>query len=129
MHTLLMMKLRFKATMWRSSLCDYSDAYILVKGRITVNNTAAAGADASNSNKKIIFKNCAPFTKCISRINGTDIDNAGYIDMVMSMYSLIGYSDNYSKTSGSLWQYYRDVPAIDNDGNITNFNGVCYWFI
>ena len=129
MHTLLMVKLRFKATMWRSSLCDYSDAYILVKGRITVNNTAAAGADASNSNKKIIFKNCAPFTKCISRINGTDIDNAGYIDMVMSMYSLIGYSDNYSKTSGSLWQYYRDVPAIDNDGNITNFNGVCYWFI
>ena len=115
--------------MWRSSLCDYSDAYILVKGRITVNNTAAAGADASNSNKKIIFKNCPSFTKCISRINGTDIDNAGYIDMVMSMYSLIGYSDNYSKTSGSLWQYYRDVPAIDNDGNITNFNGVCYWFI
>ena len=68
--------------MLRSNLCNYSDAYILVKGNITVNNTAA-DADANNSNKKVIFKNCAPFTRCISKINNTEIDNAQYIDIVM----------------------------------------------
>ena len=88
--------------MLRSSLCDHSDAYILVQGNITVNNTAAAGAAANNTNKKVIFKNCAS-TNCISKINKTDIDNAKYIDIVMPMYNLIEYSDNYSKTSGSLW--------------------------
>ena len=62
--------------MLRSSLLDYNDAYILVKGNILVNNTAAAGADADNTNKKVIFKNCAPFTDCISKINNTQVDNA-----------------------------------------------------
>ena len=88
--------------MLRSSLCDYSDAYILVKGNITVNNTAGAGADANNTNKKVIFKNCTPFTSCISKINNTQIDNVEYIDIVMPMYNLIEYSDSYLKTSGSL---------------------------
>ena len=70
--------------MLRSSLRDYSDAYILVKGNITVNNTAAAaGAAVNNTNKKVIFKNCAPFTNCISKINNTQIDNAQYIGIVM----------------------------------------------
>ena len=96
-------QVKFKTSMLRSSLCDYSDAYILVKGNITVNNTAADGTDANNGNKKVIFKNCAPFTNCISTINNTDIDNAKYIDIVALMYNLIEYSDNYSKTSGSLW--------------------------
>ena len=73
--------------MLRSSLCDYSDAYILVKGNISVNNTAAAAAN--NTNEKVIFKNCAPFTNCISKINSTQIDNAQYIDIVMPMYNLI----------------------------------------
>ena len=109
--------------MLRSSLCDYSDAYILVKGNITVNNTAAAGAAANNTNKKVIFKNCAPFTNCISKINNTQIDNAEYIDIVMPMYNLIEYSDNYSKTSGSLWQYCKEIPAINNNGAIVDFNG------
>ena len=59
-------QINFKTSMLRSSLCDYSDAYILVKGNITVNNTAAAGAAANNTNEKVIFKNCAPFTNCIS---------------------------------------------------------------
>ena len=77
-----------------SSLCDYSDAYILVKRTIPVNNTASADADASNSNKKVIFKNCAPFTNCISEINNTRVDNAKDIDTVMPMYNLIEYSDN-----------------------------------
>ena len=88
--------------MLRSSLCDYGDAYMLVKGNITANNTADAGAAANKTNKKVIFKNCAPFTYCISKINNTQIDNAEYIDIVMPMYNLIEYSDNYSKTSGSL---------------------------
>ena len=60
-------QIRFKAAVLRSSLCDYSDAYILVKGNITVNNNARAGAVANNTNKKLIFKNCAPFTSCISK--------------------------------------------------------------
>ena len=115
--------IRFKTAMLRSSLCDYSDAYILVKGNITVNNTAADGAAANNTNKKVIFKNCAPFTNCISKINNEQIDNAEYIDIVMPMYNLIEYSDNYSKTSGSLWQYCKEIPAVNNDGNIVDFNG------
>ena len=64
-------QIKFKTSMLRSSLCDYGDAYILVKGNVTVNNTAAAGADADNTNKKVIFKNCTPFTNCISKINNT----------------------------------------------------------
>ena len=97
-------QIRFKTVMLRSSLCDYSDVYILIKGNISVNNTAVGGATANNANKKIIFKNCAPFTNCISKINNTLIDNAEYIDIVMPMYNLIEYINNYSKTSGNLWQ-------------------------
>ena len=111
--------IKFKTTMLRSNLCDYADAYILVKGTITI--TGAGDDDAAKRlderNKGIIFKNCAPFTKCISRINNTDIDNAQDIDIVMPMYNLIEYSDNYSKTSGSLWQYYKDEPK----NNIAEF--------
>ena len=91
-------QIRFKTSMLRPSLCDYSDSYILVKGNITVNNTAAA----NNTNKKVIFKNCAPFNTRISKINNTQIDNAEYIDIVMPIYNLIEYSDNYSKTSGTM---------------------------
>ena len=117
-------QIKFKTSMLRSSLCDYGDAYILVKGNITVNNTAADGAaTANNTNKKVIFKNCAPCTSCISKINNTQIDNAEYIDIVMPMYNLIEYSDNYSKTSGSFWQYCKDIPAVNNNENIVDFNG------
>ena len=98
-------QIRFKTAMLRSSLRDYSDAYILVKGNITVNNTAGAGAAANNINKNVTFKNCAPFTNCISKINNTQIDNGAYTDTVIPMYNLTEYSDNYSKKSGSLWQY------------------------
>ena len=107
-------QIKFKTTMLKSSLCDYSDAYILVKGTITVNNTAAQGAPANNTNKKVIFKNCAPFTNCISEINNTQIDNAKDIDIVMPMYNLIEYSDNYAKTTGRLWQYCKNIPARNN---------------
>ena len=94
-------QIKFKTSMLKSSLCNYCDAYILVKGTIAVSNTAAAGAN--NTNKKVIFKNCAPFTNCISEVNNTQIDNAKDIDIVMPMYNLIEYSDNYAKTTGSLW--------------------------
>ena len=114
-------QIRFKTSMLKSSLCDYSDAYILVKGTITVNNSAAADADANNTNKKVIFKNCAPFTNCISEINNTQVDNAKDLDIVLSMYNLIEYSDNYSKTSESLWQYCKDIPAAKNNNAIVNF--------
>ena len=116
-------QIRFKTSMLRSSLCDYSDAYILVKGNITVNNTAATGAAANNTNKKIIFKNCAPFTNCISKINNSKVDNAKDIDIVMSMYNLIEYNDNYSKTSRSLWQYCKDILAVNKNSNIVGFSG------
>ena len=97
--------------------------YVSVKWNISVNNTAAAGAAANNAAKKVIFKNCAPFTDCISKINNTQVDNPKDVDIVMSMYNLIEYSDNYSKTSGSLWQYCKEKPAVDNVGNIVAFNG------
>ena len=120
---LLINKIKFKTSMLRSSWCDYSDAYIVFKGNITVNNTSGVGAAANNTNKKVIFKNCAPFTNCISKINNTQIDNAEYIDIVMPMYNLIEYSDNYSKTSGSLWQYCKEISAVNNNGNILDFDG------
>ena len=95
-------QIKFKTTMLKSSLCCYSNAYILFKGKVKVNDTLAAGADANNTSKKVIFKNCAPFTDDISEISNTQVDNAKYIDIVMPVYNFIEYSDNYSKTSGDL---------------------------
>ena len=117
-------QIKFKTTMLKSSLCDYSDAYIHVKGTITVNNTAAADADANNTNKNVIFENCTPFTNGISEINNTDVDNAKDLDIVMPIYNLIEYSDNYSKASGSLWQYCKDIPAVNNNNNNNNNNEI-----
>ena len=114
-------QIKFKTTMLKSSLYDYSNAYILVKGTISVNNTAAAGAAVNNNNKKVIFKSCAPFTNCISEINNTQIGNAKDIDIVMPMYNLIEYSDNYAKTTGSLWQYCKDIPVLNANDDIIIF--------
>ena len=116
--------IKFKTSMLRSSLCDYSDAHILLKGNISINSSAGAGAAANNTNKKVIFKNCAPFTDCISKINNTHLDNAKDIDIVVPMYNLIQYSENYSKVSGSLWQYCKDIPAVNNNDDIVDFNEV-----
>ena len=115
-------EIKFRTTMLKSSLCDYSDAYIHVRGTITVNNTAAADADANNTNKKVIFKSCAPFTNYINQVNNIDLENAKYLDIVMPMYNLIEYSDDYSKTSGSLWQYTKDIPAVNDNNAIVNFS-------
>ena len=105
-------QIKFKTTMLKSSLCDYSDAYILVKGTITITGAGAdaAARQADERDKGVAFRNFAPFTNCISEINNTQVDNAKDIDIVMPMYNLIEYSDNYAKTTGSLWQYFRDEP-------------------
>ena len=92
-------QIKFKTTMLKSSLCDYSDAYILVKGKITI---TGAARKADERDKGVAFKNYAPFTNCISEINNTQVDNAKDIDFIMPMYNLIEYSDNYGKTTGSL---------------------------
>ena len=105
-------QIKFKTKMLKSSLCDCSDAYILIKGKITITGAGddAAARQADEGDKGVAFKNCAPFTNFISEINNTQIDNAKDIDIVMPIYNLIEYSDNYAKISGSLWQYYRDEP-------------------
>ena len=99
-------QIKFKTTMLKSSLCNYSDAYILVKRKGAGDDAAARRADERD--KSVAFKNCAPFTNCISEIKNTQVDNTKDTDLVMPMYNLIEYSHNYAKTSGSLWQYYRD---------------------
>ena len=103
----------------KSSLCDYSDVYILKR---TISVAPQAGDSTNNVGKEFVFKNCAPFTYCISERNNTQIDNAKDIDVVMPMYYLIEYSDNYSKTSGSLWQYYIDEPFMDANVAIAIFS-------
>ena len=106
--------------MLRSSLCDYSDAYVIISETITV---AEIAAGRGNNGIEVVFKNCAPFTNCISKINNTQIDNAKYMDVVMSIYNLIEYSDNYSKISRSLWQYYKDETVLSNANILDNFPG------
>ena len=118
--------IRFKTPMLRSNLCDYSDAYKLVKGTITVAD-AGVNNNANNirdkRNRPLILKNNAPFVSFITRINGELIEDADDLDIVMSMYNLLEYSKNYRKTIGSsLYNYYRDELSDDADDN--NFDNV-----
>ena len=103
-------QIKFKTTMLKSSLCDYNGAYILVKRKITITGAGddAEARQADERDKDVAFKNCAPFINCISDINNSQVDNTKGIGIVMPMCNLIEYSDNYAKTCGSLWQYYRD---------------------
>ena len=117
--------IRFKTPILRSNLCDYSDAYILVKGTITVmapgvNNNANNIRDKIN--RPLILKNNAPFVSCITRINGELIEDADDLDIIMSMYNLLEYSKNYRKTIGSLYNYYKDELSDDADDN--NFDNI-----
>ena len=112
----------FKNSMLKSSLCDYSDAYILLKRSLTVPKTTAAGAAGNNDNKKVIFKNCTPFTDCLSKINNTQVHNAKDVDAITSKYNLIEYSNNYTKKIENFWQYYRDKPAVNDNGVNADFN-------
>ena len=109
-------EIRIKTSMLRSDLCDFSDAYIIVKGDITVTNPNNA-----KRNKAVAFKNNAPFINCISKINGVKIDNAEDLDVVMPMYNLLEYSKNHRKTTGSLWNYYRDQPSNPLSTNFESF--------
>ena len=90
-------QIKFKTTMVKTNLCDYSEAYILVKGKITITGVGAdaAARQADERDKGVAFKNCAPCTNCISEINNTQIDNAKDINIVMPMYNLIEENDNY----------------------------------
>ena len=91
--------------MLRSNLCDYADSYIPVKGTTTITGAGYYNAAKwiDKRNKGVIFKNCAWFTKSISRMNSTEIGNIQDIDIVIPMYNL-------TRTSGSLWQYFKDDP-------------------
>ena len=117
--------IRFKTPMLRSNLCDYSDAYILVKGTITV-TAPEANNNANNirdkRNRPLILKNNAPFVSCITRINGELIEDANDLDIVMPMFNLLKYSKNYRKTIGLLYNYYRDELSDDADDN--NFDNI-----
>ena len=106
-------QIRFKTLMLRSDLCHYSDAYIVVKGIVTV---SADERDRAEMNRQVILKNNAPFISCISKINGVLVENAEDLDIVIPKYS-----KNYSKTSGSLWNYCRDELTDEtNDNNGPN---------
>ena len=111
--------IKFLTQSIESSLCDYSDVYILVTGNINV-----TGGD---NNTKVAFKNCAPFKDCRTEINDTFVDYADFIDITMPMYNLIEYSDNYLyDMSGSLWDFKRDEIVnnadVSNDDNDPSFN-------
>ena len=103
--------------MLRSDLCDFGDAHIVVKETIT-------GTDPNNAiyDKKSVFKNKAPFTSCISKVNNTLIDNAEDLDITFRHYNLLEYSIIYRKTTGSLWNYYRDEPKSSIGGRHNNVN-------
>ena len=111
--------------MLRSNLCDYSDAYILVKGTITV-TSPGVNNNANNKrykrNRPLTLKNNAPFVSCVTRINGELIEDANDLDIVIPMYNLLEYSKNYRKTIGSLYTYYRDELSDDADDN--NFDNI-----
>ena len=117
--------IRFKTPMLRSNLCDYSDAYILVKGTITV---TAPGVNNNvdnirgKRNRPLTLKNNAPFVSCTTRINFNLIEDADDLDIVVSMYNLLEYSKNYRKTIGSLYNYYRD--ELGDDADNSNFDNI-----
>ena len=102
--------IKFLTRSIESSLCDYSDAYFLVTGNITVTT--------NNNATQVAFKSCAPFKDCGTEINDTFIDYADFINIVMPIYNLFEYSGNYSDTSGNLWYFKRD--EIVNNANMTN---------
>ena len=100
--------IKFETKVIKSSLSDYSDTYILVKGDIA--------ARSGNADINTAFKNFAPFTRCVTHINDGHIDTAENFDIRMYLYNLIEYSDNYSDRSGSLWQFKRDKSPINGTG-------------
>ena len=115
-------ELKFLTRSIASSLCDYSGAYILVTWNIAVKKINDANTDNIDITRatQVVFKNCAPLKKCRTEINEAFVDDAEHINITMPMYNLTEYSDNYSDTSGSLWDVKRDETI--NDANVTNDN-------
>ena len=111
--------LRFKTPLLRSDLCDYADAYILVNVTITVTTVAGANNIREKKHKPLILKDNSPFFSCITKINNELIEDADDLDIVMLMYNLLGYSKNYRKIIGSLYNYYTD--ELNDDANLDNF--------
>ena len=110
--------IKFETETIKSSLCDYSDAFVLVTGNII---------GTANNNTDVAFKNCAPFSTCTTKVNDVFVDEANHIYIAMPMYNLIEYNDNYSDTSGSLWKFKRDeVPANNTDLSINNSQSFKY---
>ena len=111
--------------MLRSDLCDFSDGYIVAKGTITLTKKDVRGF-IDIRNKFWAFKSNGTFINCISKINNVLIDNAEDLNVVMSMYNLLEYSKNYKRTTGNLWNYYRDElnnsPLNDDDPPTVNYN-------
>ena len=104
--------IKFETKVITSNICDYSDAHIILTGDIKVENVTA--------NTNVAFKNCASFTRCVTHTNGEHVETAENLDIIMRMYNLIEYSDNYSDSSGSLYQFKRDESPMNNNGNLLN---------
>ena len=104
--------IKFQTKITKPNLCDYSDAYILVTENIKVTGIAA--------DTNVAFKNCAPFTRCVTHLNDEHFESAENLDIIMPIHNLIEYSDNYANSSGSLYQFKRDESAMNNDGNLLN---------
>ena len=101
--------IKFETKVIKPNLCDYSNVYILVTGDIKVADVAA--------NTNVAFKNCAPFTRCVTHINYEHVETAENLNIIMPMYNLIEYSDNYADSSGSLYQFKRDESPISDAEN------------
>ena len=110
----MLLMIKIIQTIIKSNLCDYSDAYILVTGDIT--------ETGDHENTKVAFKNCASFTKCVTQINDEHADNPDGLDIVITMYNLIEYTDNYSNTSEGLQHFKREEQIIINDNNPVAIN-------
>ena len=104
--------IKFETTVIKPFLCDYSEPYILVTGDKKVTGI--------NADTNVVFKNCAPFTRCATHISEEHFETAKNLDIVLSMYNLVEYSNNYADASGSLYQFRRDESPINNAGNPLN---------
>ena len=104
--------IKFETKVIKPNLCDYSNAYILVTGDLKVAGVAAKTNVAS--------KNCALFTGCVTHINDEHVETTGNLDIIMPMYNLIEYSDNYADSSGSLYQFKRNESPMNGAGNPNN---------
>ena len=115
--------IRFKTNQFRNNLCDFNDAYIAVTGKIIITNP---GNDDNVYNRKVSLKNSSPFFSCTLKINSQLIEDVQDLDIVMLVYNLLYYSKNFRKTTGSFWNYYRDMPKSGHDNNLNLRQRIIY---